>query len=174
MRSSDRPGGPPEAVTPLPATPPAPERTPTAAFHRAWLTVGLIALVIYGGVPTALSSSGGEEHLTTYLWLVALWLVPAAIMVIGFVFGSRQLGRVAVLVGSALLSLNTLVYFLLALQLHMVGCQVTLWAIGLLGVIAPHRSRWGFWRWTLVLLSPTLVGVVAHVLFWGLVWPWDV
>jgi hypothetical protein len=110
----------------------------------------------------------GSDALT--IWLHAIWLVPAAVVAVGLVLGSRRLGTVAVLVGSLLLSFTTLFFFMMLLVVLMVGCQVTLMAIAIVGIAGTGRSRWGFRRWALVLLSPVILTGALQIVVQQTVW----
>lgn len=138
----------------------------STAFSRAWLVVGIVALVLYCGFPAAmLQYSDG-----TTLWVEAIWIVPAVIVAAGLGCSSWrfQLGSALVFIGALLLALNTLIYVGLAggesihpLAAVMAGSQVTLLVAGFVGLTGTGRLRWGFARWALVLAIPVLLAAAA-------------
>ena len=134
-------------------------------FGRAWLVVGIAALVVYCALPAVvLVASGGETW-----WYQLAWIAPGALACAGLYLGTRRpgpAGPILVLAGGLLLSLTTAFYFMMLLAVHMVGSQVALVILGIVGLVGPGRLRWGFVTWTAVLAVPVLVGAVAG--YWAM------
>jgi hypothetical protein len=99
--------------------------------------------------------------------------VPAALVAVGFVLRARRGGRVAVLVGSALLVPATLFIAAGLLAVLLAGCQVTLLAGAILGCTGAGRPRRGIAMWVAVLIAPVLVSGVLQVAIVHWVWEAD-